>query len=70
MYKSCRQCPHFYLTGQKGLPYGCNFFGFLSHSYPPELILYQSSGKRCDLLMANQTQSKKTDPANDKSWLA
>lgn len=40
------------------MPYYCRFYGFVSASYPPELVLYQSTGKRCELISKKKNESE------------
>lgn len=43
---NCFSCSHFYITYEKGFPYGCRAMGFKSRLIPSREV-YESSGKEC-----------------------
>ncbi|MEW6739089.1 MAG: uracil-DNA glycosylase [Nitrospirota bacterium] len=42
----CFKCKHFYITWDKGFPYGCKAMGFKTKNMPSDVV-YQSSGMEC-----------------------
>ncbi len=42
----CRICAEFYVTWDKGMPYGCRGHGFKSRQLP-SIVVFSSSGVAC-----------------------
>lgn len=48
---NCRQCTHYYITHDLGLPYGCRALGFKSRIQPCLEVL-AASGAQCQYFAA------------------
>jgi hypothetical protein len=74
----CKNCKFFIITKSSGMPFGCTLFGFQSKDYPPEKILYASTGKLCDQgirlpkTQRNKNKEERTPlpQARERDWLA
>ena len=42
----CRKCVHFFVTWEKGTPYGCRAYGFKGPQIP-SIVVKASSGENC-----------------------
>ncbi|WP_333655459.1 hypothetical protein [Dissulfurispira sp.] len=54
----CFKCKHFYITWDKGFPYGCKAMGFKTKNMPSDVV-YQSSGMEC---LKCEEKDKKAKP--------
>jgi hypothetical protein len=52
---NCRRCVYFFVTWEKGKPYGCKAYGFKAHIIP-SLVVFQSSGVPCTMFRLKQPQ--------------
>lgn len=43
----CRKCVHFFVTWEKGCPYGCRAYGFKGPQIP-SIVVKSSSGENCN----------------------
>jgi hypothetical protein len=52
----CFACGHFYITYDKGFPYGCRAMGFKSRVIPSREV-YSSSGIECQSFISKKAKS-------------
>jgi len=56
----CRKCRHYYITWDKGFPYGCKALGFKS-AKAPSFEVFAASGMVC-----LRFETKRSGPGGDK----
>lgn len=52
---NCIKCQHYYITWDKGFPYGCKAMGFKAH-VTPSIIVSEASGQPCLAFNAKQKE--------------
>lgn len=54
---NCYKCEYLYVTWDPKNPRGCKYFGFKSKLLP-SIVVFRSSGKRCEAFKAKSTYLK------------
>jgi hypothetical protein len=57
----CRRCRHFFITWEKGSPYGCRAMGFKSRIMPSRAVQRATPGMTCQFFSKKPEAAARAD---------